>query len=43
MLRDPMEYPEPEKFKPERFLDKFGNIDPTVQDPAHIAFGFGRR
>lgn len=43
MLRNPDDYPEPEAFKPERFLDADGNIDPNVRDPTMIAFGFGRR
>ena len=42
MLHNPVEYPEPDKFKPERFL-KEGIIDPAVRDPTTIAFGFGRR
>ncbi|KAH9937816.1 cytochrome P450 [Epithele typhae] len=39
---DPRIYPNPDPFSPERFL-KDGEIDPTVQDPAAIAFGYGRR
>jgi cytochrome P450 len=42
MLQDPVAYPDPFKFKPERFL-KDGKLDPQVQDPGDIAFGFGRR
>ena len=42
MLNDERDYPEPEKFKPERFL-KDGKLDSSVRDPMHIAFGFGRR
>lgn len=42
MLHDPQEYPEPEKFLPERFI-KDGKINPEVLDPSKIAFGFGRR
>ncbi|KDQ53894.1 hypothetical protein JAAARDRAFT_197004 [Jaapia argillacea MUCL 33604] len=41
-LRDPMAYPEPEKFKPERFL-KDGKLNPEVRDPNVAVFGFGRR
>lgn len=37
-------YPEPELFKPERFLTPDGQLDPTVLDPQVTgAFGFGRR
>ncbi|KII84590.1 hypothetical protein PLICRDRAFT_179402 [Plicaturopsis crispa FD-325 SS-3] len=43
MLHDETVYPNPSKFSPERFLDSEGRIDPTVKDPAHAAFGFGRR
>ncbi|KAH8103319.1 cytochrome P450 [Cristinia sonorae] len=42
ILHNPDEFPEPETFKPERFL-KDGHIDPDVRDPATAAFGFGRR
>lgn len=41
MLRDPAIYPEPEKFQPERFLDRPGK--PSQLDPDEIGFGFGRR
>lgn len=43
MMRNADDYPDPDPFKPERFLDKDGNIDTSVQDPTTIAFGFGRR
>ncbi|THH30749.1 hypothetical protein EUX98_g3443 [Antrodiella citrinella] len=43
MLHNPEDYPEPDQFKPERFLDTDGNIDSSVRDPTTIAFGFGRR
>jgi cytochrome P450 len=41
ILHDPEIYPEPEEFKPERFLDKDGNFrdDPTIA----IGFGAGKR
>ncbi|KAI0800093.1 cytochrome P450 [Fomes fomentarius] len=40
--RDPKVYPDPETFKPERFL-KDGILDPNVLNPSNIVFGFGRR
>ncbi|KAI0816985.1 cytochrome P450 [Trametes gibbosa] len=42
MARDESEYPEPDEFRPGRFL-RDGKIDPNVRDPASFAFGFGRR
>lgn len=42
MLHDPEEYPQPDLFKPERFI-KDGKINPNVRDPSTIIFGFGRR
>ena len=42
MLNDERIYPEPQIFKPERFL-KNGQLDTSVRDPMDIAFGFGRR
>jgi hypothetical protein len=41
MLHDPVAYPEPFSFKPERFLDANGAFrdDPLLT----LAFGFGRR
>ena len=41
-MHDLEEYPEPEKFMPERFI-KDGEINTSVRDPSTIAFGFGRR
>ncbi|TCD66268.1 hypothetical protein EIP91_001597 [Steccherinum ochraceum] len=43
LMRNADDYPDPDAFKPERFLDKDGSIDPSVRDPTTIAFGFGRR
>jgi len=42
ILHDPKRYPEPEEFRPERYL-KDGQINPEVMDPAVVAFGAGRR
>ncbi|KAI0827125.1 CyP450 monooxygenase [Trametes gibbosa] len=39
---DAARYPDPDAFKPERFL-KEGKIDPAVEDPAEFVFGYGRR
>ncbi|KAI5120037.1 hypothetical protein M0805_004665 [Coniferiporia weirii] len=41
MQRDPKEYPEPEKFIPERWLPSDGKREPL--DVRKTAFGFGRR
>ncbi|KAF5348527.1 hypothetical protein D9756_009683 [Leucocoprinus leucothites] len=44
MLHDEDVFPEPEKFKPERFISKDGGIREDLPDPDFIAtFGFGRR
>ncbi|KAF8824075.1 hypothetical protein HHX47_DHR9000128 [Lentinula edodes] len=43
ILHDEEEYPEPDLFKPSRFLGVDGKINPKVKDPATAAFGFGRR
>ncbi|KAF8889555.1 cytochrome P450 [Gymnopilus junonius] len=40
MTRDAQIYPEPLKFKPERFLDSNGNLN---GDDRVLAYGFGRR
>jgi cytochrome P450 len=41
ILHDPVRYPEPEEFRPERYLDKDGNFrdDPAIA----LAFGVGKR
>ncbi|KAF9237534.1 cytochrome P450, partial [Melanogaster broomeanus] len=41
MLQDPNVYPEPMKFKPERFLPLDGKQ--PENDPYNVCFGFGRR
>ncbi|OSC99371.1 CyP450 monooxygenase [Trametes coccinea BRFM310] len=41
-LHDPERFPEPDVFRPERYL-KNGKLDPDSFDPADIAFGYGRR
>ncbi|KAL1748612.1 cytochrome P450 [Schizophyllum fasciatum] len=43
MTHDESVYPDPDTFKPERFLDSAGQLDPNVRDPGDIVFGFGRR
>ncbi|KAL1673532.1 cytochrome P450 [Schizophyllum commune] len=43
MTRDETTYPDPDTFKPERFLTADGALDPTVRNPCDIVFGFGRR
>jgi Cytochrome P450 len=40
MLNDPDVWPEPQSFRPERFLDK---LSPDQFDPKEVVFGFGRR
>ncbi|EMD33935.1 hypothetical protein CERSUDRAFT_107728 [Gelatoporia subvermispora B] len=42
ILHNPDDYPEPEAFKPERFM-KDGKFNPDIRDPHTAAFGFGRR
>jgi Cytochrome P450 len=40
MTRDEEKYPEPDTFKPERFIDEHGNLN---DDDMMLVFGFGRR
>ncbi|KAI1788646.1 CyP450 monooxygenase [Ganoderma leucocontextum] len=42
MSRDPVAYPDPDSFIPDRFL-KDGQPDRSVRDPFKFQFGFGRR
>lgn len=42
MSRDPVAYPDPDRFMPERYL-KGGKMDPEARDPLKFQFGFGRR
>ncbi|XP_006463801.1 hypothetical protein AGABI2DRAFT_208721 [Agaricus bisporus var. bisporus H97] len=44
MSRDEHRYPEPDLFKPERYLTPDGKLDPDCTcDPETFVFGFGRR
>ncbi|KAL1742482.1 cytochrome P450 [Schizophyllum fasciatum] len=43
IVHDERLYPDPYAFKPERFLRSDGQLNPDVQDPMGIIFGFGRR
>ncbi|TFK65823.1 cytochrome P450 [Pluteus cervinus] len=40
MTRNEVDYPEPEKFKPGRFIDEHGNL---TDDDRVLAYGFGKR
>ncbi|KAK7692345.1 hypothetical protein QCA50_003970 [Cerrena zonata] len=42
ILRNPEDYPEPERFNPDRFI-KDGCLDTSVRSPLTLAFGYGRR
>ena len=41
-MHDPAVYPDPDQFRPERFV-RDGKIDENVLNPLDIVFGFGRR
>ena len=43
ILHDEAHFPDPEAYKPERFLAEDRSLDPSVRDPTVAAFGFGRR
>jgi cytochrome P450 len=43
ILHNANDYPDPERFNPERFLTPDGQLDPSVPDPRTACFGFGRR
>lgn len=44
--RDPELFPEPDVFRPERYLDEEGGLIPPMPDThsqGHLIFGFGKR
>jgi cytochrome P450 len=43
ILHNATDYPDPERFHPDRYLTPDGQLDPTVRDPRTACFGFGRR
>ena len=42
MLHDDALYDDPDTYRPDRFM-KDGKINPDVQDPRDMFFGFGKR
>jgi cytochrome P450 len=43
ILHNVDDYPEPERFMPERYLTPEGTLNPSVRDPRTICYGSGRR
>ncbi|KAF8884165.1 cytochrome P450 [Infundibulicybe gibba] len=43
ILHDSDEFPEPEEFRPERYLTADGSLNEQRRDPQVAAFGYGRR
>ena len=41
-MHDPVVYPDPHAFRPERFI-RDGQLDKDVRDPSLYVFGYGRR
>lgn len=43
MLRNPTDYPDPDCFRPERYLNADNTENLEVRDPVSVVFGHGRR
>ncbi|KAJ8508610.1 hypothetical protein ONZ45_g9134 [Pleurotus djamor] len=43
IMRDETLFPQPDEFKPERFINKDGKINRKLTEVVEITFGFGRR